>query len=584
MEIFSWDCGFIRIIARPYLKRTGSNTAKNLRTAVYWNIRVSILFLVKEKQMQTDAWLTETSHPDCCPLCSQPLSGDSNTCPSCGFTAHESARGRASSARPASASQPRPITPIPARASALRVRNSFPGTPTAFSQPRDGGWQHSSPSYEAASSLSSLSLIIAETPTAPPRTNRQQSRSTRRLEHIDEIDTVPPPARAAIPETPVPAEPISLRLDESEAPDLASMLSEGQAPLPIDEIDTAPDIQRELSRESRPLRSRSREIPVDAASWSASSDVEMSLATRFMTSRPPRRRRRERRFNLVDRVRWWLLRPGRIEFLLWVSGSLLLFGITLLLLLATVFSAMPGGSRAGGNLLSSTATTSTTPVTVTATGSPAMHLTLTSQSPLMPGAELSLRGQGFRPHSQVVFLLDGRWPLLDQRGKPASIQADDAGRFTVTLWLGQGAAWTAGHHQILAREVGSSFQTFMPITITTSSGVNLPGPGANQPPVQQTPTSRPPTPTPSSPTPTPGITPTPSPVMTVTPTRPAGNSTPAPGQTVAPPDLSNALNNHDDGLPFAHLTQVNPLIWLIGTCYLLSMLFLGLAGIMRRRR
>src|SRR5579875_544656 len=532
--------------------------------------------------MQTDTWLTETSHPDCCPLCSQPLIGDSNTCASCGFTVHEPGRGRASSAHRTSANRPRPVTPIPARASALRARNSFPGRSTASARPRDGGWQHSSPSYEAASSLSSLSLIIAETPTAPPRTNRQQARSTRRLGHIDEIDTMPPPVQAPLPETSTPANSLSLRLDESEAPELASTPSETHAPVPIDEIDTAPGIQQEVFRGSQPSQSRSRELPIDGSSWSASSNVKTSLA-----SHPPRRRR-ELHFNLVDRVRWWLLRPGRIEFLLWVIGSLLLFGITLLLLLAAMLSVMPSGSHAGGNLLSSTVTTSTSSVSSTATGSPAMHLTLVSQSLLMPGAELRLRGQGFQPHSLIVFLLDGRWPLLNQHDRPASVQADAAGRFSVTLWLGQGVVWTAGHHQILAREVGRSFQTFISITITTPSDANLPEPGANRPPVQQTPASRPATPTPGSPTPSPtptiGITPSPSSVTTVTPTRPAGKSTPAPGQTVAPPDLSNALNNHDGVSPFPSLTQVNPLIWLIGTCYFLSMLFLGLAGIMRRRR
>jgi hypothetical protein len=49
-------------------------------------------------------------------------------------------------------------------------------------------------------------------------------------------------------------------------------------------------------------------------------------------------------------VRWWLVRPGHIEFLLWLFGSILLFGLIFLLLLVTVLSLQ---STSSGNLLSS---------------------------------------------------------------------------------------------------------------------------------------------------------------------------------------------------------------------------------------
>ncbi len=42
--------------------------------------------------------------------------------------------------------------------------------------------------------------------------------------------------------------------------------------------------------------------------------------------------------NPLERVRWWLLYPGRIEFLLLAGGTLLLLGITTLLILVTVLS------------------------------------------------------------------------------------------------------------------------------------------------------------------------------------------------------------------------------------------------------
>lgn len=44
------------------------------------------------------------------------------------------------------------------------------------------------------------------------------------------------------------------------------------------------------------------------------------------------------RLDPLERIRWWLLYPGRIEFLLLVGGTLLLFGITTLLVLVMVLS------------------------------------------------------------------------------------------------------------------------------------------------------------------------------------------------------------------------------------------------------
>lgn len=558
------------------------------------------------------------SHPDCCPLCSQPLAGNSNTCPSCGFTAHEPVRDPASPARPFSparaSKQPDPITPIPARASAQRPQSS-PGRPSrrsassASSRPPDSSvgqrarnWQHNSPNYEAASSLSSLSLIISETPTAPPRSATAGTRATGRLEHIDEIDTVPPPPPAparAVPsdsaEAPIPPGSLSLSLTERDAPGLALILSGEALPVPlshIDEIDTVPAPGETSSRALQLVRPEPRELAVNAASWTASSGSATSLAAQFIASRS-RRRKYPRGFNLLDRARWWLLRPGRIEFLLWLAGSFILFGITFLLLLATVLSLMLPGLRAGGKFPNSA--TSGSPGSPTSVVTPAissrLHLALIGKPLLSPGAELSLQGQGFHSRSQVVFLLDGRWPLLDQSGRAAATVADASGRFTINLWLGQGSAWSAGRHQILARERGAGSQVSISITITSSS--TTPVSSNPVPPVYPTPTPvRPtpiptpvrPTPTPThapTPTPTPGISPTPTPRGTATPAR---TSTASQGKAANSSSLGNSLNDNNDSSLFARLAHLNPLVWVIGVCYSLSMLLLGMAGILRRRR
>ena len=43
--------------------------------------------------------------------------------------------------------------------------------------------------------------------------------------------------------------------------------------------------------------------------------------------------------NPLERIRWWLLYPGRLEFLLLAGGTLLLLGITTLFVLIVVLSA-----------------------------------------------------------------------------------------------------------------------------------------------------------------------------------------------------------------------------------------------------
>src|SRR5258708_1539808 len=322
--------------------------------------------------MQTDAWLTDTSHLDCCPLCSQPLAGGSNTCPSCGFTAHEPARNLAASPdTPSSSSNQRhPATPIPARASAGRAQNpsgessrrsalsqppgSFPRVPAE----RARGWQHESSSYEVASNLSALSLLISETPTAPPRTTRRLQHQTGRPKHIDEIDTVPPTLSSdqvmsvnpseALP----PPDSLLVQFDDIAVPKPPAALSETSHPIllpSIDEIDTFPEPVGVPSKAAQPVRSKTREVAVDRASWRASFNSTGSWHSRFFVSRPPPRQPPQR-FILLARLPWWGVRPGHIEFLLWLFGSILLFGLIFLLLLVTVLSLQPPGR---GNLPSS---------------------------------------------------------------------------------------------------------------------------------------------------------------------------------------------------------------------------------------
>lgn len=590
--------------------------------------------------MQTDTWLTDTSYPDRCTLCSQPLTGGSNICPSCGFTARESVRSSAFPTGSPVSKQPDPITPIPARASAHRAQ-SKPGvvprrmrsgtssaSPAALPTPKTEGWRHKSANYEVASSLSSLSLIISETPTAPPRSPR----ANECLEHIDEIDTVPQasgqaravprssarsqPVLPDIAETPLSGDPPPLRFDDLVTPSGAVVLSGIHPPLlstyideidtvpeggqnsvralalstaNIDEIDTVPEGGQNSARTLVTSRVAAREVAVDAASWTAGPVAASSLAADLIAARNTRHQHRARIFNPLDRTRWWLLRPGHIEFLLWTVGSLFLFGITLLILLATILSVMIPNLPTRGNFPTSAVNAAEATPAETQAASGSVHLILSGKTALPPGAEIRLQGEGFHPQSQVVFLLDGRLALLDQHGQAATIQTDTSGHFVTNVWLGQGPSWTTGSHQLLARETASGRQIGIAITITAVSTT----PVTNNSGVQDTPpayppsTPVPPSPTsvPSSPTTTPAVTPTspavPSPTpgkATATPALPVSTSTPADSSA-----LGNSLNNEQGDVLFARLAHLNPLVWLIGVCYFISMLLLGLAGLLRRR-
>lgn len=475
--------------------------------------------------------------------------------------------------------------------------------PSASGSAQQGsGWQHESPSYEAASSLSSLSLIISETPTAPPRSQR----STGRLEHIDEIDTIPqvseqtramrpvaqrtPALLPGGPETPDPSGSDAVSFADLDVTSLAVILSATTPPAsftPVDEIDTLPAAASASSRALTPLSPASREVAVDAASWTADAGSMRSLGARFVAEHSPRRRR-SHTFTPLDRTRWWLLRPGHIEFVLWTAGSLLLFGVTFIILLATVLSVMMPGIQTSGNFPSSTAGTSQSTPASSPAASAGLHLTLSGRTSLVPGEEIRLLGTGFQPQSVVVFLLDGHLALLDRHGQAASIRTDKAGRFAANLWLGHGSAWQAGSHFILVREAVSGRQASLAITLTSSTGSVQSTPEAPANPTPVATSARPtPTTTPPGSTPTAGTTPAPSPLptrgTTVTPGS-SSTSTAAQKQTPGSSSLGNSLSGDDSDSLLARLSHLNPLIWLIGVCYFIAIILLGVAGLLRRRR
>lgn len=455
-------------------------------------------------------------------------------------------------------------------------------------------WQYDSPHYEAAGSLPALSLLQQENPTQPqPPVRGKPTRRLPAIPGIDEIDTVPP--------RPAPTR-------------------------DIDEIDTLPPVpeksQRAIARVPQSLPAvrpdRSLSWTAGEASGSPSAQLIASPAKRIYLRQVPR-------FNPLDRTRWWLLRPGRIEFILWMGGTMLLIGVTCLLLLisALSFQWFAPFSPAGTVPVSISKQAAQQHNASSATSGPA--LMLMQQGSLVPGQAFQLRGQGFKASSSVAFYFDGILPLLNQQGLPATTRVDTRGSFESTLWPGTGPMWTPGKHAITTRDLAGGQSASLNVTLAASahntlansSGAKSSTPVATSTPIstptagpQSTPVGQPPvtvtsTPLPATPTPSPSptrTTPTPTPTMGTTPTlTPTVGTTPSPTSTPSgagatststPPvtptaahtGLGNALDGSGAAPLAARLSSVSPLIWVMVACYLLSMMFLGIAGFIHRQR
>ncbi len=549
---------------------------------------------------------------------------------------------------------PNPQTPIPARASARPV-NVRPRYPRNYAMPPESDvtrvptmpeptiWQYDAADFEAESSLSSLSLAHSEAIMSRPLAE-QVTLPPPRTHAIDELDTQPPPPSTAIDE-----------LDTRPPAPERSFAEYNTVPRPrtIDELDTLPPPSKQNTlivqkspvladkknissthslREITPFShtlANMRPTPTviermlekrleEAVSWTTGVGKDSPRARRIASRAKEYKGQRKSTLSLnpVDRVRWWLLYPGRIEFLLWLNGTIILFIITCLLLFATVLSvgwlhlgASVSGTQiaAGGGPPSSVQTPCASDnitnsychqTTVSSSG---LQLTLIDNALLLPTTPILLHGQGFSANVPVVLTYDAHQPCY-----PNATQADAHGIFTVSLLLG--ANVSSGTHRITAYDTGSKRSIEATISIASatnakstpstpthpSSGATPPatgggsvggGQGSNPTPISQTPVpvkptvgitptivvTQPPTPTVSAtPHPTVGITPTIG--TTTTPTTTKKENTPALA-------LKNAL--YDDRTN--GYTALSPWLWVALIGYLLSMTMLGLAGLLSRR-
>jgi hypothetical protein len=515
--------------------------------------------------MQTDTWLTEeATYPEQCPLCSRPLKNGSTTCYACGFTTNppegssvwidpavyeypppslegepsqdkQPIEGRYLGILPQPKRQRNPLTPIPARASAQPVnaapgsvvmpnrvgkgqKNSTAGKTKQQQDPIHSGaesstpvntqrtspvWQYESSNFQAESSLPALSLLVSETPTQPEV--EAGAKTTRRLPRVDEIDTAPPqPSRMLIPVT--------------SQSNVAALSGPGRTS--IDSQQTS-----------------------DPVSWTAGAASQSSYA-QLISARGKRKKGQHGiSLNPLDRVRWWLLRPGRIEFVLWLGGTILLVSVTCALLLVTAFSFDWLGPRSAGITSSSISGTATQARQATTAVSTA-HRTGSQKSKQVP-VPVSNGTQ----NTPV--------PTTPPGVRPTA---------TPTITATQPTA--AGSTPVSSPTPGST-PTVTPTPGTTPTVTPTPG---------TTPTV---TPTPGT---TPTVTPTAGTTPTVTPTAPAAGATPG----ATPPAAGGSTLGNDlmqSGIPpvDTRLGSINLLVWLVVACYTLSMMLLGLAGVLHKR-
>lgn len=612
--------------------------------------------------MQTDVWLTGPNDPVTCPLCSKPLV--ERICYSCGFQVEPTPkpnarpsvwidphagrhnftdlyspeepaeRQRQHTARPVQ-KQPNPVTPIPQRASAppsgfgtVQVRPKYRRTHTVSENSdvtrmptlqQTNMWQYESPKFEAESSLSALSLVIPEAPTRPETPSSSVSEAPTRphvLQGISELPTRPGSSSLPISEAPT-------RPDLSPTPKARVTVRLSS----IHEEDTTPPTYEPPTRALVPIASQGVELA--SASWTSGGAKNSAYAQRIAEHAKRTKPRRSTVFHPLDNLRWWLLAPGRLEFLFWLAGTVLLISVTCILLLVTAFSfawISPGQQIATGPAHTPMASGQGKPA-----GRPAQHLNLKQLdgNSLAAGQNLHLQGQGFTANGSITFAHDANQPLSDTNGF-GSIHANSHGEFTDTFFMDY--SWNTGEHVIIARDVATNHQVSVSIVLVpepiSTQGTSTATPGAsgstptpsptatptpvggstggNPTPVSQTPVpvsptpgttpSPSPTPIPATPTPKPtaGITPTPTARVTptatprVTPTA-TPRATPTAKATAAPKGatLGNALNNDSteaSDQQKAGWTHFDPWLWVVVFCYALAMILLGVAGLLHKRR
>jgi hypothetical protein len=342
--------------------------------------------------------------------------------------------------------------------------------------PQQTMWQHESPDYRAESSLSSLSLVSVEDAAVRPPS-------------IDELDTLPPARRRQRDEM-LPARPSARR-------DWPQHDYYGLVPRPRDVSELATNPPPAVSVPSAKLRDE-HFVASPAIDDMIEADTQLSTvvapleaspalypgASRLLVSADVSRRGRRQEYrpsfalHPLDRVRWWLLYPGRLELLLWLTGTALLVAVTCVLLFVTTISLgiVSFGHPAGALSTASAAQCIGAPVSAGATHcdsstaiSPAgLKITLQNTTALLTSTPVQLRGEGFSPRGRVTFTYDNNQPC-----SPASAQADGHGGFTVTVTLPAKPALRPGHHRLVVYDQARRQSVSLDILFTADTTGSL---------------------------------------------------------------------------------------------------------------
>lgn len=403
-------------------------------------------------------------------------------------------------------------------------------------------WQYETPNYQVESSLPSLSLIeqeaarvhpIDKLATQPPRISQQPD--------ISEVSTLPPrPARRATP-----------------TKHFRAFLS------------TIPTIPPPQKRPSISPPTPDKPLPQHAE--------------------------HEPRFNPLDSLRWWLVRPGRIESLCWIAGTILLFSITSLLFYVTLLStgvlhtgptpqaknmvmlmpcATPLGQDTTGNNC------------ISASASNGLQLIIFNDGPFMTGGGVHVQGQGFQPRGNVTLLHDNNQPC-----EPGTLQADPHGMFTINMLFNED--WKPGDHHLVINDTVSKRSIVLTFTLLarpTPAPTIAPTATPSPTPLPYKPPLKQPTHPPIIPTQPVQPTPTTLPRPTATPTENSPTSSPT-------PDASPTSTNNESSVPGGDRTAISTisnvisgatphqdLYWLVLSGYAISLALLITALLLARFR
>jgi hypothetical protein len=196
--------------------------------------------------------------------------------------------------------------------------------------------------------------LIDEIDALPPQAGRSpsdidkiktlQPSSRQACRNIDEIDTLPSPGKLHH---------ATVRSHTQEAQTHAS-------------ISVAPGVVRTPEMDMlEHSQARLNSTGAEPAPWTAGGAIASTYARRIAGH--SHKRQGTNTFHLLDHLRWWLLQPGRIEFLLWLIGTIILISITFTLLFAMAVSMAlitPGqqpGTSGSTNTPGTTPTASSTP-------------------------------------------------------------------------------------------------------------------------------------------------------------------------------------------------------------------------------